>query len=56
MLCRELSAAKDFRGLVGELSCNDFGDCGTGHVYIFHHTDSAVTNPAQLHVVYSLEL
>lgn len=39
-------------GLIGGISCDDFGDCGTGRINIVHHTDSQVTDIAQLPVVY----
>ena len=40
------------RGLIGDISCDDFGDCGTGRINIVHHTDSQVTDVALLPVVY----
>ncbi|WP_423925943.1 branched-chain amino acid ABC transporter substrate-binding protein [Candidatus Palauibacter sp.] len=40
------------RGLIGDISCDDFGDCGTGRINIVHHTDSRVTDVARLPVVY----
>ena len=39
-------------GLIGEISCDDFGDCGTGRINIVHHTDSRVSDVARLPVVY----
>ena len=39
-------------GLIGGISCDDFGDCGTGRINIVHHADSRVTDVAQLPVVY----
>ena len=51
-LREELSATADFQGLLGTLTCDGFGDCGTGRVNIYHHTDPSVTDPAQLPVVY----
>ena len=51
-LRRELHATSGFPGLIGTLSCDEFGDCGTGRINIYHHTDSSVTDPAQLPVVY----
>ena len=39
-------------GLIGEISCDAFGDCGTGRINIVHHTDSSVTDVALLPVVY----
>ena len=51
-LRQQLSATADLQGLSGPLSCDDFGDCGAGRINIYHHTDSGVTEPAQLPVVY----
>ena len=51
-LREELSATAGFQGLLGTLTCDGFGDCGTGRVNIYHHTDPSVTDPAQLPVVY----
>ena len=51
-LREELASTAGFRGITGILSCDEFGDCGTGHVNIYLHTDSAVTDPAQLPEVY----
>ena len=47
-----MTATSGFSGIVGTISCDDFGDCGTGRVHISHHTDSAVTEPGELPVVY----
>ena len=55
MLREELWATTGFQGIMGELSCDEFGDCGTGHVTIYYHTDSGITDPAQLPVVYHFE-
>ena len=51
-LRRELYATSGFEGLVGTLSCDEFGDCGTGRINIYHHTDTSITDPSQLSVVY----
>ncbi len=48
----ELHATSGFEGLIGALSSDEFGDCGTGRINIYHHTDTSVTDPAQLPVVY----
>lgn len=50
-----LGATDGFQGLIGTLSCDDFGDCGTGRVNIYHHTDTGVTDTAGLPVVYHFE-
>lgn len=47
-----ISETENFEGLVGTLTCDEFGDCGTGRVNIYHHTDPSITDPAQLPVVY----
>ena len=47
-----LSAISEFRGLTGDLSCDEFGDCGSGRVDVIHHTDSSITDIAELPVVY----
>ena len=48
-----LAGVSGFRGIIGVISCDEFGDCGTGRVQIAHHTDSSVTDIAGLPVVYS---
>ena len=47
-----LTNTAGFSGIIGTISCDDFGDCGTGRVSISHHTDSSVTDVAELPVVY----
>ena len=51
-LRQQLSATTGFQGLIGTLSCGDFGDCGTGRVNIYHHADASITDVAQLPVVH----
>ena len=51
-LRRQLHATSGFQGLLGTLTCDEFGDCGTGRINIYHHTDLNITDPAQLPVVY----
>ena len=48
----EIATTSGFQGLIGPLSCDDFGDCGTGRVNIYHHPDTSITDIAQLPVVY----
>ena len=38
--------------IVGNVACDNFGDCGTGRMNIYHHTDRSVTDVARLPVVY----
>ena len=47
-----LTATRNFQGITGVLSCDAFGDCGTGRINIYHHRDSRLTDAAQLPVVY----
>ena len=47
-----LTNTNGFQAIIGTISCDEFGDCGTGSVQISHHTDPNVTDVAQLPVVY----
>ena len=47
-----LTGLTGFKGVIGTISCDEFGDCGVGSVEIAHHTDSSVTDVAELPVVY----
>ena len=51
-LREEIGATAGFQGIIGAISCDDFGDCGTGRINIYHHTDTSITDTAQLPVVY----
>ena len=48
-----LAGTAGFRGLVGTLTCDEFGDCGTGRSVIHFHEDSIVTDPSLLPIVYT---
>ena len=50
---RKQVGATAMSGLVGTLSCDRFGDCGTGRINIYHHTDRSVTDVSKLPVVYA---
>ena len=47
-----LTNTTDFDGIVGALSCDGFGDCGTGYLHIVHHTDSTAIDAEDLSTVY----
>ena len=47
-----LTGTADFSGIVGQLNCDEFGDCGTGHLHIVHHTDATITDVDGLETVY----
>ncbi len=49
---RRAVTATSISGLVGTVSCDDFGDCGTGRMNIYHHTDTSITDVSRLRVVY----
>ena len=51
-LREELTRVAGFNGIIGKISCDEFGDCGTGRIQISHHTDSSITDIAELPVVY----
>ena len=47
-----LDSTADFQGIIGTLTCDEFGDCGTGRSVIHLHDDSSVTDPSLLPIVY----
>jgi branched-chain amino acid transport system substrate-binding protein len=48
-----MTATSGFGGIIGTLSCDEFGDCGTGAVQIAHNPDpDAVTGIHDLPIVY----
>ena len=47
-----LAGTAGFRGLLGTLACDEFGDCGTGRGVIHFHGDPGVKDPLLLPVVY----
>ena len=51
-LREKIAATTDFQGIIGTLTCDEFGDCGTGRVNIYYHADSNITDVALLPVEY----
>ena len=49
---REKVGETAMNGLIGTISCDEFGDCGTGGMNIYHHTDTDITDVSRLPVVY----
>ena len=47
-----LDGTTDFQGILGTLTCDDFGDCGIGRRVIRLHENSSVTDPSLLPIVY----
>ncbi|HEX6946467.1 MAG TPA: branched-chain amino acid ABC transporter substrate-binding protein [Acidimicrobiia bacterium] len=46
-----LNNVSDFDGLIGKITCDEFGDCGSQRVQVAHHDDAAVDNIADVEVV-----
>ena len=51
-LRKTLTGLRDFKGIIGMISCDEYGDCGTGRVQISHHRDSRMTDISALPIVY----
>ena len=47
-----LDGTVGFQGIIGTMTCDEFGDCGTGRSVIHLHMDSGVTDPSLLPIVY----
>ena len=47
-----LDGTAEFQGLIGMLTCDEFGDCGTGRSVIHLHADASVTDPSLLPIAY----
>lgn len=49
---RDAISATSFAGMIGNLECDEFGDCGSQAVAMYSHPDSSVTDSTQLEVVF----
>ena len=47
-----LRGVEGFRGVIGEITCDGFGDCGTGQLVIRRHPGAGVSEAADMPVVY----
>ncbi len=47
-----LTATTGFSGIIGTISCDEFGDCGSGRIQIVQQTDPPVTDSTQMPVLY----
>jgi branched-chain amino acid transport system substrate-binding protein len=45
--------ATSFQGLIGQIDCDEFGDCGAGEIQIILHEDSTVTDATQIPSIYT---
>lgn len=50
---RDAMYAASFDGLIGGISCDEFGDCGAGEIQIILHEDSSVTDATEIPSVYT---
>jgi branched-chain amino acid transport system substrate-binding protein len=49
----ELSATSGFQGMIGSLSCDDFGDCGAAKIIVFQHIDLEDHQASKANILYS---
>ncbi len=42
-------------GMTGDLTCDEFGDCGAQGIQIVIHEDSSITDSTQLPVVFTFK-
>ena len=52
---RDQIAQTSFNGMIGALSCDEFGDCGSQEIQINLHEDSSVTDLSQIPVVFTFK-
>lgn len=50
---RDAITTSSFSGMIGDLACDDFGDCGSQEIQIVSHEDPSVTDSTQLPVVFT---
>lgn len=46
-----LNEVSDFDGVIGKITCDEFGDCGSQQIQIAFHDDTSVTNLSEIDVV-----
>lgn len=47
-----LDQVQDYQGIIGEIACDEFGDCGTGRISIIEHLDPSDPDASRDNVVY----
>ena len=47
-----LSSVRDYRGITGTLSCDEFGDCGSQKITVIGHTNSSDVDGSLANVIY----
>ncbi len=54
-LRENLSSVEGFAGLIGTISCDDFGDCSPARANVIRHTDPGAADITELPVVYEFQ-
>jgi len=49
----ELTATDGFQGLIGEIGCDDFGDCGAARISIFEHINLDDFQASKANILYT---
>ena len=52
-LLRDAMDSTNFLGIIGSVSCDQYGDCGAGKITVVHHTDSGDIEAGKQNVVFS---
>ena len=47
-----LDQVEDYQGIIGEITCDEFGDCGPGRISIIEHLDPSDPDASRDNVVY----
>ena len=53
LLREELSGTSGFSGLIGSISCDDFGDCGAAVISIFQHINLDDHQASKANILYT---
>ena len=48
-----LNNVDGYQGLIGELTCDDFGDCGSQKITVVHHVSTDDIDATMNNVVYA---
>jgi len=49
----ELNSTSGFEGIIGSLTCDDFGDCGAAKISIFQHIDLVDHQASKANILYT---
>jgi len=48
-----MSSIADYSGIIGVLTCDDFGDCGSQRISVIQHNDSSDWQAGTANVVFT---